>query len=728
MKPSLTDQEINHSEPSSEEMDKLKRSYQLGEFLRVFDKTKILKKNYPNSFKVWNLYAMACGSLNMLQEAQKGFEKAVKLSPNSFDTYNNLGVILQAQNKLDEALQNFKRGAMLNPKSYQIQNNIGTIYQLENNIPEAIKFHTRAVQINPKYIQGLIDLGASYQKSGDLKEALTVYNQALEIEKQSPILFNNIGLILLAQRRLDEALIYFKKAHNLRENFPEALNSIGYILNLQSKFSEAEVYLNKAIRHKIDYVQAYGNLGNSLLNLQRLEDALVIFKKAVNLNKNNSRSYNNLGNALRENQNYQEAIKNYNEALRINPDFAEALNNKGITLKLRGNIEEALVQYKKAIKINPSYPEAYNNLGNLYSMMGRFKEATECYQKAIDLNPSFASGYYNLSKVKKYKRNEPIFDKMLTIYKNANLDSKIYSDICFALAKAYDDIESMHESFNFLVKANTAKRKFIKYDIKSDNIFFDNLKKTAAKISDNAVVNDHIGKNRRPVFILGMPRSGTTLVEQILSSHSQVLGAGELPFVNKYGLRISTGDIYPTTERLIQFRNDYLKGIDSLPGKEKIISDKMPQNFLYLGLIFNTLPEAKVIHVTRQPEAVCWSNFKHNFSENGLGYAYSIKDIVDYYWLYYNLMSFWRQDYGNKIYELNYEDLVINQEHETKKLINHIDLEWQEKCLKPQYNKRFINTNSSNQIRQKLYQGSSQQWQKYKHFLGDALDSLSELR
>ena len=132
MKPSLTDQEINYSEPSPEEMNKLKSSYQLGEFITVFDKTKILIKNHPNSFNVWNFYAMACGSLNMFQKAQKGFEKAAKLNPNSSDTYNNLGVILQAQNKLGEALKNFKRGAKLNPKNFQIQNNIGILHQLEH--------------------------------------------------------------------------------------------------------------------------------------------------------------------------------------------------------------------------------------------------------------------------------------------------------------------------------------------------------------------------------------------------------------------------------------------------------------------------------------------------------------------------------------------------------------------------------------------------------------------
>ena len=165
----------------------------------------------------------------------------------------------------------------------------------------------------------------------------------------------------------------------------------------------------------------------------------------------------------------------------------------------------------------------------------------------------------------------------------------------------------------------------------------------------------------------------------------------------------------------------------SFSKNHKIIIDKMPQNFLYLGLIFSCFPEATVIHVKRLPEAVCWSNFKQNFTDSSLGYAYDIDDIVQYYKLYADIMSFWRRHYGEKIYELQYETLTLEQDRETRKIISHLGLDWDDKCLKPQNNPRYINTNSSTQIRKGVYQGSSEDWKKYKQYLSEAFRSLSDI-
>jgi hypothetical protein len=221
-----------------------------------------------------------------------------------------------------------------------------------------------------------------------------------------------------------------------------------------------------------------------------------------------------------------------------------------------------------------------------------------------------------------------------------------------------------------------------------------------------------------------MPRSGTTLVEQIISSHSKVIGLGELPFVLQFGYPITTGLLECNEKSLSKFRNDYLEKLESLRDKNLIVTDKMPQNFLYAGLITACFPEAKILHVKRDPSAVCWANYKQWFKSENLGYSYSIKDIVEYYKLYKDLMEFWNNVFKNKIYEVDYETLTINPEDEIKKLIKYLELRWEEVCLSPEKNERNVLTASNIQIRNKIFKDSSQKWKKYKPFLNGALDNL----
>ena len=221
-----------------------------------------------------------------------------------------------------------------------------------------------------------------------------------------------------------------------------------------------------------------------------------------------------------------------------------------------------------------------------------------------------------------------------------------------------------------------------------------------------------------------MPRSGTTLVEQIISSHSKVSGLGELPFVLQFGSKIATGSVEYNSETVLKFRNNYLEKIKNFVDNSLIITDKMPQNFLYIGLIMASFPEAKILNIKRNPAAVCWANYKQWFKSKDLSYSYSINDTIQYYSLYEDLMNFWKKLFNNKIYDVNYESLTINHEDEIKKLIKYLDLNWEEECLSPEKNKRAVTTASNKQIRDKIFKGSSERWKNYKPFLDGALDSL----
>lgn len=265
----------------------------------------------------------------------------------------------------------------------------------------------------------------------------------------------------------------------------------------------------------------------------------------------------------------------------------------------------------------------------------------------------------------------------------------------------------------------------LSYDLKQDELLFDQIKASAPRLKELAFSEPIKAATNTPIFILGMPRSGTTLVEQIISSHSQVHGAGELPFWDRFGGSLSLGNQTISSENVLQMRKAYLCELENVSNGCRFVTDKMPQNFRYIGLLLKALPEAKVIHVKRDPAATCWSNFKHYFSAKGLGYSYDLKDTVNYFKLYQDLMEFWDQQYSEHIYHLDYDKLTREQEAETRNLIEHLELDWEDACLSPQENKRSVRTASQQQVRQKVYMGSSQAWRKFEPYLDGALDSLT---
>ena len=196
--------------------------------------------------------------------------------------------------------------------------------------------------------------------------------------------------------------------------------------------------------------------------------------------------------------------------------------------------------------------------------------------------------------------------------------------------------------------------------------------------------------------------------------------------LGQLGGMISLGNQSASLEKLLEVRKSYLQKLSRLSGGKKFVTDKMPQNFLYIGLISTVFPEAKIIHVRRDPAATCWSNFKHYFSADGLEYSYSLKDTVSYYKLYQDLMDFWDKNLDIEIYNLSYDSLTLNQEQETKRLIEYLELDWEEACLNPQDNRRNIKTASQLQVRKKVYKGSSRVWRKFEPYLNGIFDELSE--
>ena len=316
---------------------------------------------------------------------------------------------------------------------------------------------------------------------------------------------------------------------------------------------------------------------------------------------------------------------------------------------------------------------------------------------------------------------------MQNLHQDKNITEDQRCHLGFALAKVFEDLNDLDQSFSYLALGNELRKNQLDYDVKKDIKSFDLLKNTYPILKSFVPPIHETTNGPKPIFILGMPRSGTSLVEQIVSSHSSISGGGELNYINQFGAEYATGLTRVNSEVLLDFRNRYLSALEKHSHGRSIVTDKMPTNFKYIGLILSAFPEAKIIHVKRNPEATCWSNYKHYFATKGLGHCYELNDLVTYYGLYQKLMQFWQDQFGGRIYNLNYDNLTINQEKETRALLQHLNLQWEEDCLSPQNNKRPVRTASQQQIRQKVYQESSQKWRKFEPFISGAFDSLMEL-
>ena len=286
-----------------------------------------------------------------------------------------------------------------------------------------------------------------------------------------------------------------------------------------------------------------------------------------------------------------------------------------------------------------------------------------------------------------------------------------------ALSKVYEDLGDHDKQFKFLKKGNDQRKKELNYSIDQSLKLHSSIKEFFKSPLTPVKKSSYNALKFRPVFIVGMPRSGTSLVEQIVSSHHEVHGAGELEYFSPILSPILTkGSAVVTEKDILSIRDQYLSKVSSLKFKQGIMTDKMPANFRYIGFILSAFPEAKIIHLKRDARATCWSIYKYYFDSKGNGYSFDQEDLAKYYGLYSEMMAFWHELFPNKIYDISYEDLTTNQEEETRKLLEYCDLDWDENCLNFHKNERAVKTASALQVREKMYQGSSDVWKEYEAY------------
>ncbi|MDE3121851.1 MAG: tetratricopeptide repeat protein [Paracoccaceae bacterium] len=571
----------------------------------------------------------------------------------------------------------------------------------------------------PALLNGLMGLFQSGRMEALEQEA----SRLLELFPHSALLANVAGVANVQLRRLPEAEAAFRRACTAEPDFAEAQNNLGNVLKDQGKLDEAETRYRRALTIAPAYAEAHNNLGNVLRDRGRLSAAADSYRRAMDLKPDYVETHINLGSVLAEQGELDAAEASYRTALRLDPDHGVALSNLGRALTDLGRFTEAVECLERAITVMPAYAAAHNNLGNALNALGDFTGAEAAFRRAIEIDPTFAAAYRHQSTLKTFRADDPQIAVMLDLHASDRTTPAAKCHLSFALAKAFEDTGDLARAFAFLKDGNALRKARLGYDISSDRTLFARVRAADAVVSA-ADFRPSAPAAPTPIFILGMPRSGTSLVEQIVSCHSDVHGAGELLDLPMAGRALVAGEAAPTQEALDTFRQSYLSALARRNAGAACVTDKAPQNFLFIGLIAKALPEARIVHVTRDAKAVCWSNYRQYFAANALGYSYDLADVVAYYRLYADLMQDWAQRYPGRIIDLDYDRLTEDQESETRRLIAALDLPWDAACLAPHKNARGVGTASQRQVRQSVYRGSSNDWKRYEPFLSGAFDGL----
>ncbi len=634
---------------------------------------------------------------------------------------------LYRSGQMADALQMSREMLKRFPEAYLVLNIQGAAAAQIGEIDAAIKAFQNIILFRPTYSAAHFNLGNLFKEKGELAKAEGAYRAALTHNPNYPEAQYNLGIVYQAQGQFDQAVSAYKKAIALNPNYAQAYNNLGNVLTTSDQGDAALAAYQKALKLNPNFGDAYNNIAKLLSDLGNTEDSISMYKKAIKFNPASPEILYNLGNTLRSVGRSKEALDAFEKAVALKPGYAEAHNNAGLLHKDEGRHEQAKDAFQTALSLNPALEEAQFNLGNLLQEQGNTEAAIAAFEALVETYPKAASVHRALSALRTYHDQHPHLSKVEAILSDDGVSQEDRCQLHYAYAKMKEDIGALEEAFDNYIIGAKIRKDLLGYDLAEDHKLFEKIKLYTAKIMDQCFHPEKRSKMPRPIFILGMPRSGTTLVEQILSCHSDVQGGGELPFLRQHSDGLHFGRHIISAEKLKGLRISYLKDLAQRSDSKGYVTDKLPHNFTRIALIRAALPEAKIIHLCRDPRATCWSNFKHYFPDKGLGYSYDLMDVVNYYELYRDMMEFWDQNYGGSLYHLDYEALTIHQEEETRNLLAYLDLAWDDACLSPHKNTRSIRTASQQQVRQKVYQGASREWKKFEPFLKGVFDRWSEL-
>jgi tetratricopeptide (TPR) repeat protein len=572
-----------------------------------------------------------------------------------------------------------------------------------------------------------------FYKAGRLSEAEALYRAVLATNPDHFDSLRAVGVLCLKRNAPQDAVAPLEKALALKPDSAETHNDLGMALAALNRHGEALPHLERAVALSPDFATAHNNLGNTLAALDRRRDAIAHFKRAIALRPGYALAEFNLANALSKSERHAEAADLYKMALEHNPDWAPALCGLGFSLHMSGRSAEGLQFYERALARDPASADAHNGIGQVKQTLGLLEESRSALERALELAPDRPSYHRMLGETKRFRAGDPQIAAMESLLPSlASLGEEQQAELHFALGKAYGDIARHEESFRHLIAGNAIKHRTDEYDEAAQLTMMKHIETvfTADLLRRNAGAGD---PSEVPVFILGMPRSGSTLTEQILASHPRIFGAGELRDFSEPTKAFrgrDAGAFFPEVatslsgEELRAFGARYVEHLRALAPAADRVTDKMPSNFRFIGFIRMTLPNAKIIHTRRDPIDTCISCFSRMFGKKS--FMADLGTLGRYYRAYETLMAHWRRVLPQgAMLEVQYEDLVGDFENQARRIVAYCGVEWDERCLSFHQTERPVRTASVTQVRQPIYSNAIGRWKPYEMMLRPLLDELS---
>ncbi len=692
--------------------------------------------------------------LGVLHHQQGGHAKAVELigkaialRPNVAAFHANLAEAYRALGQLDRAVGCCRTALRLLPDFPEAAIHLGLALRDQGKTEAAVEQFEAALRQKPYFAAAHNNLGDALRMLGRREQAILHFRRAVQCDPNFAAAHSNLGQILLEQDELDDALFHCREAARLRPDCAEIHNNLGNVLRARDQLTEARACYAEALRLNPDLALTYGNMGQALQEEGQLAEAVVWYEQALQLEPDSARIRCYLGSVREEQENYDDAITCYELALRHNPEYAEAHNRLGWVHYEQGRLTEAQEHFQSALRLQPDFPGARCHLGQVLQELGDLAASEQAFRGVLRDYPRHTGALAQLAMLLRGKL--PQTDRQLMEQRLAEpeLTDAGRSSLLFGLAHICDAEGDYERAAAHLEQANALTSALRnnhnqRYDPAVHAHFVESLIAAFPPVFFERLRGFGL-ETERPVFIVGLPRSGTTLTEQVLASHSQVFGAGEQ--------RLGRGDFLALAdgawerpgesdreaearafEGLARLDRDtvqrlgqrHLEQLRNLNGTAARVVDKMPDNYMYLGLLAALFPKAKFIHCRRDLRDVAVSCWMTNF--RSIPWANHPDHIAERFALYRRMMDHWRTVLSVPVLEVDYEETVADLEGVSRRLVAWCGLEWEPACLAFHESKRPVRTASVMQVRQPLYKHAVARWKNYEKSLASLLQRLQE--
>jgi tetratricopeptide (TPR) repeat protein len=663
--------------------------------------------------------------------------RAVVLRPSVPGFHANLAEAYRALGQFDRAAGCCRTALRLSPDYPEAHCNLGLALQGLGRHAEAADQFRRALELRPDYATAHSNLGVTLRELGRHEEAFTHFSKAVELDPTSPMARTNLGQMLVDRGRAEEGLAHCQEAVRLKPDLAPLHHNLGNALRALDRFGEARSAFLEAIRLDPDLAQAYAHLGLVLQQEGDLGDALTWLKQAVDLKPDNAAFWEFLAELHGEREDSAEAIRCWQRTLALEPERPTAHNGLGWALQEEGKSLEAAESYRAALRLKPDFAGAQMGLGGLHEELGELAEAEAAFRKALALQPTFALPHAGLATLLRGKLADADLIELEKRLADPKLGQGPRAQLLFALAHVLDARGNCQRAAECLRQANALS---LEMDRRHKRTYVPGEHERAVDGILQAFGPDFFTrlagsglKTRRPVFVFGLPRSGTTLVEQVLASHSGVYGAGELRLARQSfeaipqvlgrteGPLPCVPDLKSESIRVLADRHfEALRVLDD--GKSERIVDKMPDNYMYLGFLAALFPDAVFIHCRRDLRDVAFSCWMTDF--RSIRWANDPENIATRFEQYRRLMRHWQTVLPVPIHEVEYEKLVDDFETQARRLLAACDLEWEPACGRFHETARPVRTASLTQVRQPIYRQALARWKNYEATLADLFARL----